>query len=128
MSRNQFGTRLASRVNCEKCGKVDYVTVRVASSKQQFCRDCAEKILYTFDQGRIIAEKQTDCVCTKCQRHFLATLALTKKKEQLLCLDCLRGFDVWRGKASVLRKENNHSILTKIGSRTTFRKNIDDTN
>lgn len=128
LARNEFGTRLCQRVVCGKCQKVDHVSVRVAAAKDKFCRDCAEKVLATFDQGRHIADKQVSRQCEQCHRDFLVSEAITKKKPQLLCLDCYRGFEVWRGKSANTRVgDNPRPILTKIGSRTTFRKNTDDT-
>ena len=48
------------------------------------------------------------------------TVAL--KKEHLLCQDCMRGFEVWRGKITDSQGNNQKHVLTKAGSKTTFRK------
>ena len=125
--RNEHGTRLCQRVQCEKCEKVDYVAVRVNSAKSQLCRDCAEKFLAAYDQGRHIAERQVNRICDQCHREFSVKEAVAQKKEQLLCPDCFRGFDVWRGSTLDDRSTaNSRPVLLRMGSRTTFRKNIDD--
>lgn len=126
MARNDFGTRLCQRVQCEKCGKTDYVPVRVASSKSQFCRDCAERVLAAYDQGRQIAEKKINCTCEQCHRPFQVSESVANKKSELLCIDCLRGFDVWRGSTLSKKTTTNRSRLVRMGSRTTFRKNDDE--
>jgi hypothetical protein len=125
--RNEFGTRLCQRVQCEKCQKIDYVAVRVSLARSRFCRDCAEKYLAAYDRGRHINERQVSRICGQCRRDFLVKEAIAQKKEQLLCADCFRGFDVWRGSATDRRSAASaRAVLLRIGSRTTFRKNIDD--
>lgn len=128
LPRNEFGTRRCQRVQCEKCAKVDYVPILVGLAKQKFCRDCAEKLFFAYDQGRHIAEKQVFRVCGQCRRDFSINESLAKKKDQLLCPDCHRGFDVWRGSAAAGRNLEGQPRpqLLRIGSRTTFRKNVDD--
>lgn len=121
-ARNEFGTRTCQRVSCKKCLKVDYVPVRVSSEKDQFCRDCAEKILGAFDQGRKIEEKKSSLMCEQCRKEFSINESVAHKKEQLLCEDCFRGFDIWRGRIG--ENSTNRSII-RTGSRTTIRKNND---
>lgn len=121
-ARNEFGTRLCKRVQCEKCEKVDYVPVR---SKNEFCRDCAEKMFAAFEQGRHIAEREVHRVCGQCRRDFPMRESLAEKKDQVLCPDCFRGFEVWRGK-NVRSHHEHRPVLLRMGSRTTFRKNTND--
>src|SRR5580704_4766515 len=123
--RTEFGTRLCQRIECTKCQKVDYVPVRIAASKEKFCRSCAEKVLATYEQGRQIIEKKVTRICNHCCRDFLVNEAIVRKKEQLLCFDCLRGFEVWRGKVALgkLSKDGQtRTLLTRVGQRTAFRK------
>lgn len=128
MPRNEFGTRRSSRVTCSKCQKVDYVPVKTSDKSDQLCRDCAEKILATYDQGRQIVEKKVTRTCHQCLRSFAVNEALTKKRDDLLCNDCLRGFEVWRGSPRARRSSTTtRRILVKVGSKTSFRKNANDT-
>jgi hypothetical protein len=124
LARDAFGTRLSQRVICVKCQKTDHVPVRINADKDMFCRACAEKILKTFDQGRRIDEKKISRVCNQCNANFMVDESLALKRDILLCQDCYRGFDVWRGKAAT--KDKKRVVLTKIGAKTTFRKNIHD--
>lgn len=128
-ARNEFGTRLCHRVECGKCGQIDHVPVRVNQGQDKFCRSCAEKHLMAYEQGRKIDEKKFTVACEQCHLEFKAVETLVSKKERLLCIDCLRGFDVWRGKIAAPSKNNakRRIVLTKLGARTTFRKNIHDT-
>lgn len=121
--RNEHGTRLSQRVECSKCNKTDYVPVKLDKAKAAFCRECAEKLLFAYDQGRHIAQREISCRCAQCHRDFAMAEDIAQKKQEPLCPDCYRGFDVWRGKAAV--SKNSRSILTKIGSHT-IRKIIDD--
>jgi hypothetical protein len=126
-ARNDFGTRLCQRIVCEKCQKVDHVSVRISQKKSQFCRDCAEVFLATYDQGRVLDEKKVNRICGQCARHFMVSEAIALKKSHLLCDDCLRGFDVWRGKIianNTTTHDRGRSILTKASAKTAFRKNI----
>lgn len=125
-ARNEFGTRLCQRVECTKCGQIDYVSVRVNQNQDKFCRSCAEKVLLAFEQGRKIDEKMLTVTCEQCCIKFQASQVLVNKKDCLLCIDCLRGFDVWRGKAHPQNQPKGRVVLTKLGAKTTFRKNIHD--
>lgn len=124
LARDSFGTRLCQRVVCVKCQKTDHISVRVKTAKDMFCRACAEKILSTYDQGRQIDDKKTGQVCKQCNAYFMVNETLAQKREDLLCQDCFRGFDVWRGKAFI--KNKKPVVLIKTGAKTTFRKNIHD--
>jgi len=124
LARDTFGTRLCQRVTCVKCQKIDHVSVRVNADKDMFCRECAEKILATYDQGRQIAETQIRQTCKQCKANFMVNVNLAMKRDDLLCPDCFRGFDVWRGK--IAAKDKKRVVLIKTGAKTTFRKNIHD--
>jgi|HubBroStandDraft_6_1064221.scaffolds.fasta_scaffold505846_1 hypothetical protein len=115
LARNEFGTRLSQRVQCKKCHKVDYVSVRVSSDKDQFCRDCAESILGAFE-GRLI-EAKTIKICEQCHKDFLVDEITAHKKG--LCDDCFRGFEIWRGR---IGSRSSAHILIKTGIKTTIRK------
>src|SRR5262245_27119886 len=76
LARNSFGTRLCQRVECSRCHQTDYVSMKINSAKTKYCRNCAERLLETFEAGRIIAEKQVTCSCIKCKREFLVSQAI----------------------------------------------------
>jgi hypothetical protein len=127
--RNQFGTRVCQRVVCERCQKVDHISIRVNESKQKFCRDCAENFFSTYEHGRKIAEKKSLQTCAVCRCEFSMDVELAKKKDQPLCSDCYRGFAVWQGK--VVRDKNvvtrERALLIKVSTKTSIRKNSNGT-
>lgn len=118
--KGAFGTRLCQRVKCQKCDKFDYVSKLVGHSKEIYCRDCAEKYLAVFDKGRVVASEKVACICMQCRKEFKVPPSVVEKKPELMCEDCLRGFDTWRGKAGVSIK--NSSIIVKSKSNIVIRK------
>lgn len=122
LARNEFGTRLCQRVECRKCQKVDYVAIRVSSEKEQFCRDCAEKFLGAFDPGRHIEAKKASRICEQCHKDFFVNESTAFKKDQLLCIDCYRGFEIWRGRMG--QSANRATSLVKTGTKTTIIRKI----
>lgn len=128
VSRNAFGTRLCQRIECSRCNKVDYVSRMIKGAKIKYCRECAERLLETFEAGRFIAEKQVKRQCAQCQCEFLVSQMVANKKEELRCNDCFRGFEVWRGKVSTPGDEKESKrIIIKSGSKTLIRKIIHET-
>jgi len=124
LPRNVFGTRLCQRIECSRCHKTDYVSMRISGAKTKYCRSCAEKMLSTFEAGRIIAEKQVQRQCIQCQCEFYINETVANKKEELQCKDCLRGFEVWRGKLRrPVDEQEDKKLIIKSGSKTVIRKN-----
>ena len=119
--KNEYGTRICCRILCHKCGQEDYVSVNLAKSQKPFCRNCAEKILFTYDHGRQALEPYVKKLCDSCGIEFALAEHIAKKKPQALCPDCFKGFWVWRSR-SLLK---NRFVLTKSGSHT-IRKFIND--
>lgn len=127
-ARNAFGTRLCQRIECSRCKQVDYVPLRVKDAKTVYCRACAEKWLLTYESGRAVSEKQLKRNCNQCHVEFLVNEKVALKREELLCKDCYRGFEVWRGKV----QDNKDSkqpryIIKKNGTATILRKTLNDT-
>lgn len=121
-ARNAFGTRLCERVECSRCHKVDYVSFKVSSAKTKYCRTCAEKLLETYECGRHVEQKRLKLPCQQCRTEFSVSEAVAQKKQDLLCPDCLRGFETWRGKvtdgdahkSTHLIKRNSTVVLRKF--------------
>lgn len=127
-ARNGFGTRLCQRIECSRCHQVDYVSLKIAGAKTKYCRACAEKLLETYEAGRLIAPKRLKCVCNQCRIEFNVSESVATKKDELLCPDCYRGFEVWRGKVSAARNVRNMSyLIKKSGTTTILRKTANDT-
>jgi DNA-directed RNA polymerase subunit RPC12/RpoP len=125
--RNEHGTRFCQRIECSRCGEIDYVAKKINGAKTIYCRKCAERFLDTFEGGRIIAEKQVTRACSQCKKEFLIRTEIADKKEELQCRDCLRGFEIWRGK---MARPDTHKDLRALslagGAKTIIRKNTND--
>lgn len=127
-ARNAFGTRLCQRIECSRCNKTDYVSMKISSAKIKYCRSCAERLLTTFEVGRVVGEKQLQRNCDKCKNEFLVSETVANKKIELLCADCYRGFEVWRGKVPAdSARIKNHRLIIKSGAKTIIRKIVHDT-
>lgn len=101
--------------------------MKIASAKTKYCRSCAERLLETFEIGRVVAEKQVKRECLKCKTLFLVSEAVANKKDELQCKNCYRGFEVWRGKVGVTSQDKKEKkLIIKSGTKTIFRKIIDD--
>ncbi len=128
MARNVFGTRLCQRIECSRCHEIDYVPLRIKDAKTIYCRACAEKLLLTYEAGRAISEKQFKRNCSQCRCEFLVNETVALKKEELMCKDCYRGFEVWRGKAQDVKDgKQARYIIKKSGTATILRKTLNDT-
>lgn len=119
--RTEHGTRLSHRIECSRCSKTDYVAIKSHKSANRLCRACAEKYISTYEQGRRIEESKVSINCQQCNKEFLVKESVASEKDELLCLDCLRGFEVWRGRAGVTNKTK---LITKTSSNTIIRKRI----
>jgi hypothetical protein len=124
--RNEFGTRLCQRIECSRCHKVDYVAKRIAKAKTIYCRDCAERLISTFESGRKLSEKKISSICVKCKIEFSINEEIALKREELQCPDCYRGFEVWRGKLASQAAKESPSLIIRGKSNTILRKAIDD--
>ncbi len=97
-ARNTHGTRICKRVTCEKCGSEDFIAARPKSGKGVFCRECAKGLLLAFEPSVHIPVPALEAKCGQCGTVFaLPEKAKKQDDETWLCIDCLRGFEVWRG-------------------------------
>lgn len=127
-ARNAFGTRLCQRIECSRCHRVDHVSLRIAGAKTKYCRACAEKLLETYEAGRLVAAKLLKRSCNQCRVEFEVSESIALKKDELMCKDCYRGFEVWRGKASEAKNTKDSSyLIKKNGTTTILRKTVNDT-
>lgn len=93
-ARNEHGTRIACRITCISCGAADYVSVRAGHSPR--CRACARKELNAFEQGVRPPRNLTQVSCFQCKQSCELPDWLAKK-DNPLCKDCAKGFELWRG-------------------------------
>jgi len=96
--RTVFGTRLSHRIICDRCKLEDHIALKPGPEKTAFCRSCAVEVLGKYEQGKTISDQRFEFYCRRCFVGFFAQKKLSKKISDILCPDCLRGFEVWRGK------------------------------
>lgn len=98
--RNPHGTLICRRIVCKRCNKADYISSRVEKFPT-LCRACAQRDLGVFEPGVEIPEEMASFFCCKCGISSEIQKSVIDKKEltdeELLCRDCLWGFDVWVG-------------------------------
>lgn len=120
-AKNAFGTRLSRRLTCDRCHKVDYVSVLVRNDKTKFCRSCAEIILLKFEQGKKIVQRLANCTCKQCGINFKVSEQVLFKKSEIFCKDCHAGFQVWKGKKG---EKNSKKIFLLSTGNTIIRKKL----
>jgi hypothetical protein len=98
--RNDHGTRISTRITCSACGTVDFVAVRSKGKESIYCRSCAQNYLDAFEVGIARPGKKNCYTCEQCKGTFEGQIDVRRKQdsgESVLCPDCFRGFEVWRG-------------------------------
>lgn len=94
--KNQFGTRVARRITCSRCGEVDHVPHAPRDLSRALCRSCAREVLKTYEAGTRVPVPMQPAVCSLCKKPF-ALPAKVELTDEILCPDCLRGFATWTG-------------------------------
>lgn len=115
---NYFGTRRRRRIECEACGKVDYVSFVPKEDKKVFCGACAREQLALYEEGEQIPSELKVVDCPECGRTFTLPEHIPFTDE-LVCSDCHKGFETWQGakgapkEASEYQKGASGTILRK---------------
>lgn len=94
--KNQFGTRVARRITCSRCGNVDHVPHAPRDISRALCRACAAEVLKTYEVGTRAPVETQPAVCSLCKKPFILP-ARVELTDEILCPDCLRGFATWAG-------------------------------
>lgn len=94
--RNEFGTRVARRVTCSRCGKDDHVPYAPRNLSRALCRTCAAEVLNTWEVGTRAKVETRPAVCSLCKKPFALPVKV-ELTDEILCPDCLRGFATWTG-------------------------------
>lgn len=121
--RNGHGTRICRKVVCNLCAKVDYVAVsRTKKDDSLYCRDCAKSAMSAFEKGTKIKPVMEDVVCNQCSKAFEYPKA-ARRDGPLLCSDCYKGFETWRGSLAAPVHERGHTHLSRRPAGTVLRSN-----
>ena len=95
-ARSEFGTRIARRVDCARCGRSDHVPYAPKDRSHALCRACAAEVLRTYEHGVKARVPMRPATCNLCGTPF--DLPITAEDDgDLLCPNCLRGWTTWQG-------------------------------
>ena len=115
---NHFGTRRRRRIECEACGKVDYVSFVPKEGKKVFCGACAQNQLGLYEESKAIPQTMQALQCPDCGRDFEVPEHFSSE-EPLVCPDCHKGFETWRGAKGEATTEKDYE---KRASGTVLRR------
>ncbi|MES2504022.1 MAG: hypothetical protein V4534_04005 [Myxococcota bacterium] len=121
-SRNQHGTRIARKVVCQKCGRADHINSRPSKTSGTYCRECATQVMGALEVGKRAPRVMRTHKCSNCQQDFELPAAMEPKKD-CTCGNCLKGFETWRGSASMSVEDRESMVLEKRPSGLLIRKN-----
>lgn len=99
-ARNEFGTRIARRIDCSRCGKSDHVAYVPKDRARALCRGCATEVLDLYEVGVRARAAVREVDCNLCGIRF-GLPANVEDDGDLLCPSCLRGFTAWQGSVDV---------------------------
>ncbi len=124
-ARNEFGTRVARRIDCSRCGRSDHIAYVPKQREKALCRDCAIEVLRMYEHG-VKARVATRVVpCNLCGTPF--DLPETVEDDgDLLCGSCLRGFTAWQGSVDVPFDERTRAHAEPRRSGTLIRRRKDE--
>jgi CxxC-x17-CxxC domain-containing protein len=119
--RNEFGTRIARRVTCARCGTSDHVPFVPKDPSKALCRSCAAEVLKTYEAGVRVRTPTRMTTCNLCGTPF--DLPITAEDDgDPLCPSCLRGFTAWQGSVDVPFAERKQAVVEERLSGALVRK------
>lgn len=94
--RSEFGTRVARRVDCARCGRSDHIAYVPKDRSRALCRECAGEVLRAYEHGVKARAPMRDASCNLCGAPFSLPVTVIDDGD-LLCPSCLRGWTSWQG-------------------------------
>ncbi|MBL93322.1 MAG: hypothetical protein CMH56_16100 [Myxococcales bacterium] len=104
---NHFGTRRRRRIECQACGKTDYVSFVPKEGQKVYCGTCAREELSLYEEGEEFPTEANPVVCPECSRTFNCPSHIPVS-EDLLCPDCFKGFETWKGAKGGSQETKNY--------------------
>jgi len=120
-AKNEFGTRVAKRVACGRCGAVDHVPYVPKDTSRALCRDCAALVLRAYEVGTRPPEETRPETCNLCGTPFRIPLHVEDDGDPL-CPNCLRGFTTWSGSIDTPFHERQGRVLEARAKGVVVRK------
>jgi RNase P subunit RPR2 len=119
--RNEFGTRVARRVTCARCGTSDHVPYVPKDPSKALCRTCAAEVLSTYEAGVRVRTPTRKTTCNLCGAPFDLPISAEDDGDPL-CPSCLRGFTSWQGSVDVPFEERQQVVVEERLSGALVRK------
>jgi hypothetical protein len=124
-ARNEFGTRIAKRITCSRCGNDDHVPHAPKDASKAMCRACAALVLRAYEIGTRAPVDTRPETCNLCGAPFRIPLSV-KDDGDPLCPSCLRGFTTWQGSIDTPFEERQGRVLEQRKPGVVVRKkNLD---
>jgi hypothetical protein len=114
-ARNEHGTRIARRIACTRCGKVDHIARPPRDLTRALCRACATEVLMVFEETARLRPTMKDARCILCDTPFQLPAHIAV--DDALCPDCLRGFSSWQGALETDFEERREAEPRRTGVR-----------
>lgn len=121
-ARNAHGTRVCRAVTCTKCGSRDYASVRRHNREKVYCRPCARRELNAHESGIKTHRAGVLQACSLCKVEFELGTAIKKDAGEVLCFDCLSGFEVWRGSLKMAPDQRQQGQIERRKNGVLLRK------
>lgn len=118
--RNAHGTRISRRIVCSECSALDYITVRPKEGGM-LCRECARKNFAAYEVGVFVPRAKQEVFCGQCSVGFLLPVEV-ERHAGLLCPDCKKGFEIWRGSRDSDPESREAKVLLKTKSGLILRR------
>ncbi len=123
--RNEFGTRIAKRITCSRCGNDDHVPHAPRDASKAMCRACAALMLRAYEVGVKAPVDTRPETCNLCGVPFRMPMAVPDDGDPL-CPNCLRGFTTWQGGVDTPYQERQNRTLEQRKPGVVVRKkNLD---
>lgn len=122
--RGEFGTRVARRVECHRCGRTDHVPYAPKDGDKALCRACAVEVLEAYEVGVKAKVKVRRETCNLCGTPFDLPVNVEDDGD-LLCRNCLRGFTAWQGGLDTPYEERASAKVEPRRSGTVLRRRGD---
>jgi len=124
-ARNEFGTRIAKRITCSRCGNDDHVPHAPRDASKAMCRACAALVLRAYEVGTRAPVETRAETCNLCGTPFRIPLSV-KDDGDPLCPSSLRGFTTWQGSIDTPFEERQNRVLEQRKPGVVVRKkNLD---
>lgn len=124
-ARNAFGTRIAKRIKCARCGNDDHVPHAPKDSTKTLCRACAALTLRAYEVGTRAPVDTRPEICNLCGTPFRIPIAVVDDGDPL-CINCLRGFTTWSGSIDTpFPERQGRTIEARKNGVVVRKKNLD---